>query len=86
MNPYSSPQSRRKTEGVGGEEARQEDRGRREGGARPVKDEVEAQQTEGGKGAGGAVVVDLMLAKTKAPEKLADGEFLRAPATRKSGA
>ena len=53
---------------------------------RPVKDEVEAQQTGGGKGAGGAVVVDLMLAKTKAPEKLADGEFLRAPATRKSGA
>ena len=50
-----------------------------------MKDEVEVQQTGGGKG-GGAVVVDLMLAKTKAPEKLADGEFLRAPATRKPGA
>ena len=51
-----------------------------------MKDEVEAQQTGGGKGAGGAVIVELVLAKMKAPEKLADGEFLRAPATRKSGA
>ena len=51
---------------------------------RTVKDEVGAQQTEGEKG-GGAVIVDLMLAKTKALEKLADGELLRAPATRKPG-
>ena len=51
---------------------------------RTVKDEVGAQQTEGEKG-GGAVIVDLMLAKTKAPEKLANGELLRAPATRKPG-
>ena len=62
-------------------EARQKDRGRQEGEVKlskeerevaPAKGEVEAQQTEGGKG--GATVVDLV--KTKALETLEDEELL----------